>query len=87
MVPFLSHQKQHLSILAELPHGCDNDMPIRFKQDTIDPSQSVKIFGVITDQGLRYRERVAGKADKALKAALALKRLHEPDLQACTNCS
>lgn len=27
------------------------------------------------DQGLRYREHVAGKADKAFKAALALKRL------------
>ena len=53
----------------------DSDMPLQFKLDRIDPSQSVKILGVIMDQGLRYREHVAGKADKAVKAALALKRL------------
>ncbi|KAG9665613.1 hypothetical protein KCU87_g10174, partial [Aureobasidium melanogenum] len=53
----------------------DSDMPLRFKQDTITPSQSVKILGVIMDQELRYKEHVAGKADKSYKAALALKRL------------
>ena len=53
----------------------DSDIPLQFKRDTIDPSQSVKILGVTMDQGLRYREHVAGKADKAFKAALALKRL------------
>lgn len=53
----------------------DSDMPLRFKQDTIDPSQSVKILGVIMDQTLRYREHVVGKANKVFKAALALKRL------------
>lgn len=53
----------------------DSDMPLKFKQDIIRPSQSVKILGIIMDQGLRYKEHVAGKADKAYKAALALKRL------------
>lgn len=53
----------------------DSDMPLQFKQNMIDPNQSVKILGVIMDQGLRYREHVVGKADKAFEAALALKRL------------
>jgi ribonuclease HI len=53
----------------------DSDMPLRFKQDIINPSRSVKILGVIMDQELRYKEHIAGKADKAFKAALALKRL------------
>ena len=53
----------------------DSNMPLRFKQDIINPSQSFKILGVIMDQELRYKEHVAGKADKAFKAALALKRL------------
>jgi ribonuclease HI len=53
----------------------DSDMPLQCKQDTIDRGQSVKILGVIMDQGLKYKEHIAGKADKAYKAALALKRL------------
>jgi hypothetical protein len=53
----------------------DSNMPLRFKHDQINPSRSVKILGVIMDQELRYKEHVAGKADKAFKAALALKRL------------
>ena len=53
----------------------DSDMPLQFQRDTIDPSQLVKILGVIMDQGLRYEEHMAGKADKAFMAALALKRL------------
>lgn len=53
----------------------DSEMPLQFKQNTISPRQSVKMLGVIVNQGLRYREHVAGKADKDFKAAPALKRL------------
>ena len=53
----------------------DSDMPLQFKQDIIKPVQSVRILGVIMDQGLRYKEHFANKAEKAYKAALALKRL------------
>jgi hypothetical protein len=50
-------------------------MPLCFKGDQIQPSQSIKVLGVILDQGLRFKEHLAGKAERALKAALALKRL------------
>ena len=53
----------------------DSDMPLYFKEDRIQPSQSIKVLGVIMDQGLRFKEHLAEKAGKALKAALALKRL------------
>lgn len=53
----------------------DSDMPLQFKQDAIQPVQSVKILGITMDQGLRYKEHLANKAEKAYKAALALKRL------------
>jgi ribonuclease HI len=53
----------------------DSDMPLCFKEDQIQPSRSIKVLGVILDQGLRFKEHLAGKAEKALKAALALKRL------------
>ena len=53
----------------------DSDMPLRFKGDQIQPSQSIKVLGVILDQGLRFKEHLADKVEKALKAALALKRL------------
>jgi ribonuclease HI len=53
----------------------DSDMPLCFKEDQIQPSQSIKVLGVILDQGLRFKEHLAGKAERALKAALALKRL------------
>lgn len=53
----------------------DSDMPLCFKGDQIQPSQSIKVLGVILDQGLRFKEHLAEKAEKALKAALALKRL------------
>ncbi|KAG9801086.1 hypothetical protein KCU95_g30, partial [Aureobasidium melanogenum] len=53
----------------------DSDMPLCFKTDQIQPSQSIKVLGVILDQGLRFKEHLAEKAEKALKAALALKRL------------
>jgi ribonuclease HI len=53
----------------------DSDMPLCFKGDQIRPSQSIKVLGVILDQGLRFKEHLADKAEKALKAALALKRL------------
>jgi hypothetical protein len=54
----------------------DSDMPLCFEGDPIQPSQSIKVLGVILDQGLRFKEHLAGKAEKAekaLKAALALK--------------
>ncbi|TIA01346.1 hypothetical protein D6C81_10720 [Aureobasidium pullulans] len=50
-------------------------MPLQFKQNAIQPVQSVKILGITMDQGLRYKEHLANKAKKAYKAALALKRL------------
>ena len=53
----------------------DSDMPLCFKGDQIQPSQLIKVLGVILDQGLRFKEHLAEKAEKALKAALALKRL------------
>ena len=53
----------------------DSDMPLYFKGDQTQLSQSIKVLGVILDQGLRFKEHLAEKAGKALKAALALKRL------------
>jgi hypothetical protein len=53
----------------------DSDMPLCFKGDQIQPSQSIKVLCVILDQGLQYKEHLAGKAEKALKAALTLERL------------
>jgi hypothetical protein len=53
----------------------DSDTPLCFKTDQIQPSQSIKVLGVILDQGLLIKEHLAEKAEKALKAALALERL------------
>jgi hypothetical protein len=50
-------------------------MPLCFKGDQIQLSRSIKVLGVILDQGLRFKEHLAKKAEKALKVALALKRL------------
>ncbi|CAD0055227.1 unnamed protein product [Aureobasidium pullulans] len=57
-------------------HLTDNSFPT----DDLEAMQgyiqgSIKVLGVIMDQGLRFKEHLAEKAGKALKAALALKRL------------
>ena len=53
----------------------DSDRALHFKGNSIVPTESVKMLGVIMDQGLRFREHIVNKAAKAFKAALALKRL------------
>ena len=53
----------------------DSNMPLCFKGDWIQPAPSIKVLGVILDQGLRFKEHLARVSAKAYKAALALKRL------------
>lgn len=48
---------------------------ITMDQITIHGSKTIKILGVILDQGLRYIEHVTTARDKGIKAALALKHL------------
>jgi len=49
--------------------------PIVFKDQVIQPSQSVKLLGVIMDSGLRYGQHIARTAKRGLEAARALKML------------
>lgn len=42
---------------------------------TIQSSKTIKILGIILDQGLGYIEHIIRARDKGVKAALALKRL------------
>lgn len=60
---------------AKLPTYQLNYASVIFKGEVITPSLETKILGLIMDTRLRYKSHVARTATKALKAALALKRL------------
>jgi exonuclease III len=49
--------------------------PVVVKGEAILPSPEAKILGITMDSGLRYRSHIARTATKALRAAMALKRL------------
>lgn len=55
--------------------GRDDDTPLRFKEDLIQPSGAVKLLGAVLDQELRFKLHVSKAAKRAYLAALALKRL------------
>lgn len=51
------------------------ERPLLMDGQVINNAPMIKIFGVILDQGLRYKEYISAARDKGIKAALALKRL------------
>ena len=52
-----------------------DNTPLRFKGESIAVQDTVKILGVTLDTKLTYRHHTAKAAEKAYKAALALKRI------------
>jgi hypothetical protein len=49
--------------------------PFTMKGETVEPSDHVKILGVIMDTRLKYKEHIARVASKGLEAAMELRRL------------
>jgi ribonuclease HI len=49
--------------------------PVTIKGETVTPSNTAKILGVIMDAELRYTQHIANAATKGLRAAMALRRL------------
>ena len=53
-----------------------DNTPVTVGGKEIQPSEEVKILGVIMDKELRYRQHIHRAAARGVQAALALKRLH-----------
>jgi len=53
-------------------------MPLYVTGDQIQPSQSVKVLRITLDQGLRYKEPLEDKTEKAYKAARVVRKLQGP---------
>ena len=49
--------------------------PATIKGETITPSNTAKILGVVMDAELRYTQHIANAATKGLRAVMALRRL------------
>ena len=52
-----------------------NTAPFTIKGETVTPSKTAKILGVVMDTELRYKQHVAKAATRGLRAAMALRRL------------
>ena len=73
----LIHFTRRLSLEEEL-----GSHQVVMKGQVISPCKSVKLLGVVLDQGLRFQAHAARAAKRGVNAALALKRLKGLPLKA-----